>query len=131
MPKCRPTADILALHDAIDNIESELKRELRCEAVIHMDPVVTDDPEVAALKEKVTAAVRDMDPALSIHDFRVVAGPTHTNVIFDLLIPYRFHLKDGRGGAPAQGVCGKSGRTHIFCGDSGGTTPMWVMRPRE
>ena len=86
--------DILALHDAIDNIESELKRELRCEAVIHMDPVVTDDPEVAALKEKVTAAVRDMDPALSIHDFRVVAGPTHTNVIFDLLIPYRFHLKD-------------------------------------
>ena len=84
----------MALHDAIDNIESELKRELRCEAVIHMDPVVTDDPEVAALKEKVTAAVRDMDPALSIHDFRVVAGPTHTNVIFDLLIPYRFHLKD-------------------------------------
>lgn len=86
--------DILALHDAIDNIENELKKELQCDAVIHMDPIVTDDPAVNALKEKVVAAVHAIDPALSIHDFRVVTGPTHTNVIFDLLLPYQFHMKD-------------------------------------
>lgn len=86
--------DILMLHDAIDNIECELKERLKCDAVIHMDPIVTDDPAVNALKEKVVAQVQAIDPALSIHDFRVVAGPTHTNVIFDLELPYHFYLKE-------------------------------------
>ncbi|MCI5842337.1 MAG: cation diffusion facilitator family transporter [Clostridiales bacterium] len=86
--------DILMLHDAIDNIECELKERLKCDAVIHMDPIVTDDPAVNALKEKVMAQVQAIDPALSIHDFRVVAGPTHTNVIFDLELPYHFYLKE-------------------------------------
>ncbi len=89
------SGDILALHDAVDNIESELRARLQCDAVIHMDPVVTDDPEVNALKAQVQAAVRAIDPVLSIHDFRVVAGPTHTNLIFDVLLPYRFRLSDG------------------------------------
>ncbi len=87
--------DILALHDAIDNIESELRTQLRCDAVIHMDPIVTDDPEVNRLREKILAEVRAIDPVITIHDFRVVAGPTHTNVIFDVLLPYQFRLSDG------------------------------------
>ena len=86
--------NILMLHDAIDNIECELKERLKCDAVIHMDPIVTDDPAVNALKEQVMARVQAIDPALSIHDFRMVAGPTHTNVIFDLELPYHFHLKE-------------------------------------
>ena len=86
--------DILSLHDTIDNIESELRTRLHCDAVIHMDPVVTDDPVVNSLKERIVAEVHAIDPVLTIHDFRVVAGPTHTNVIFDLLLPYQFRLRD-------------------------------------
>ena len=86
--------DILALHDAIDNIESTLRKKLHCDAVIHMDPVVTDDPKVNALKQRVLEAVHAVDPALSIHDFRTVMGPTHTNLIFDVLLPYQFRFSD-------------------------------------
>lgn len=86
--------DILALHDTIDNIESELREQLKCDAVIHMDPIVTDDPVVNALKEQVLSEVHAIDPVITIHDFRVVAGPTHTNVIFDVLLPYQFRLSD-------------------------------------
>ena len=69
-----------------DNIESELREQLKCDAVIHMDPIVTDDPVVNALKERIKAEVHAIDPVLTIHDFRVVAGPTHTNVIFDVVV---------------------------------------------
>lgn len=86
--------DILALHDAIDNIEHELRQKLKCDAVIHMDPVVTDDPEVNELKERVLEELYRMDEGLSLHDFRLVMGPTHTNVIFDVLVPFGFRLSD-------------------------------------
>ncbi len=86
--------DILKLHDAIDNIEHELKRELRCDAVIHMDPVVTMDEQVQLLKEKTTSLIHAVDPKISMHDFRVVAGPTHVNLIFDVLVPFQYHLTD-------------------------------------
>lgn len=86
--------DILTLHDAIDNIEGELRRELHCDAVIHMDPIVTTDKHILHLKEKVRTIVRDIDPSLTIHDFRAVAGPTHINLIFDVVIPFRFRLED-------------------------------------
>lgn len=86
--------DILALHDTIDNIERQLKKELHCEAVIHMDPICIHDPEVNALKEKVCGFLRDIDPVLTLHDFRTVKGPTHTNIIFDVVKPYRFPLSD-------------------------------------
>lgn len=78
---------VLALHDVIDNIE-ELSRKLHCEAVIHMDPVVVGDPQVDALHEKVAALVRTIDPRITIHDFRIVPGATHTNLIFDAVIPF-------------------------------------------
>ena len=86
--------DILALHDTIDNIERKLKKELHCEAVIHMDPICIHDPEVNALKEKVCDILRNIDPVLTLHDFRTVKGPTHTNIIFDVVKPYRFPLSD-------------------------------------
>lgn len=79
---------VLALHDVIDNIEAELSRKLHCEAVIHMDPVVVGDPQVDALHEKVAALVRTIDPRITIHDFRIVPGTTHTNLIFDAVIPF-------------------------------------------
>ncbi|MDO4567443.1 MAG: cation diffusion facilitator family transporter [Clostridia bacterium] len=81
-------ADIMASHDLIDNIERRLVQELRCHAVIHMDPVAVDDDNVKALKARVAQAVTQYDPAMSIHDFRVVAGPTHTNLIFDVVVPH-------------------------------------------
>lgn len=86
--------DILLLHDTIDNIERTLKDKLKCEAVIHMDPVCVNDPEVSALKIKVCGFLTEIDAALSLHDFRMVKGPTHTNIIFDILVPFRFHLTD-------------------------------------
>lgn len=86
--------DILALHDTIDNIENELRQELKCDAVIHMDPIVTDDPAVNELKARVLEELHRMDPCLSMHDFRVVTGPTHTNVIFDIVLPYKFRMSD-------------------------------------
>lgn len=86
--------DILELHDMIDNIECALRDRLKCDAVIHMDPVCINDPEVATLKEQVYVFLKDIDDSLSLHDFRVVKGPTHTNIIFDIMIPYNFKMKD-------------------------------------
>lgn len=79
---------VLELHDVIDSIEEELSQKLHCEAVIHMDPVVVGDPTVAALHQQVAALVKTIDPRISIHDFRMVPGQTHTNLIFDAVIPF-------------------------------------------
>ena len=80
--------DILATHDAIDLVERRLHDELNCHAVIHMDPVETDNAAVNAVRQWVLEALHaQLDSAVSIHDFRMVTGPTHTNLIFDLLLP--------------------------------------------
>ena len=79
---------VLELHDVIDNIEEELGQKLHCEAVIHMDPVVVGDPTVTALHQQVAALVKTIDPRITIHDFRMVPGQTHTNLIFDAVIPF-------------------------------------------
>ena len=79
---------VLELHDVSDSIEEELGQKLHCEAVIHMDPVVVGDPTVAALHQQVAAWVKTIDPRISIHDFRMVPGQTHTNLIFDAVIPF-------------------------------------------
>ncbi|MDO4291611.1 MAG: cation diffusion facilitator family transporter [Eubacteriales bacterium] len=88
--------NFVELHDLIDNIEKQLQRELSCSAVIHMDPVVTDDPQVLELKKQVTSLVRELDPSITLHDFRAVKGPTHTNVIFDVVVPFRFKMSDSQ-----------------------------------
>lgn len=86
--------DILKIHDTIDNIERDIKKKFDCECVIHMDPIVTDDEKVNETHRKVEALVKLMDPSITIHDFRMVTGPTHTNLIFDVVVPHRFRLTD-------------------------------------
>ncbi|MEG2175314.1 MAG: cation diffusion facilitator family transporter [Oscillibacter sp.] len=88
------TGNVLHLHDEIDNVERELKEKLGCEAVIHMDPIVTDDGITEETRERVAALAKCIDDAISIHDFRMVTGPTHTNVIFDAVVPFHFRLSD-------------------------------------
>ncbi len=80
--------DLLELHDVVDNLEMELQRRLNCHAVIHMDPIVTDDGLTEPLRHQVAALVREIDPDISIHDFRVVSGPSHTNLVFDAVLPF-------------------------------------------
>lgn len=84
--------NLLQLHDVIDNIEHRLQKELGCVAVIHMDPIVTDDPETQRLRLAVAEKVKTIDPRLTIHDFRIVPGPSHTNLIFDVVVPYDVKL---------------------------------------
>ncbi|MDO5136261.1 MAG: cation diffusion facilitator family transporter [Eubacteriales bacterium] len=86
--------NLLTIHDEIDNIEKELHDKLNCAATIHMDPIITDDQEVALLREQVSQIARSVDPALDIHDFRMVEGPTHTNLIFDVAVPFECRLTD-------------------------------------
>ena len=84
--------DLLQLHDVIDNAEHRLKKELGCMAVIHMDPIITNDAHTDALRMAVAEKVKAIDPRLTIHDFRTVSGPTHTNLIFDVVVPYDVKL---------------------------------------
>ncbi len=86
--------NIFATHDMIDNMEQELRRDHGIEATIHMDPVVTDDQRVTDLKNKVTEAVTEIDERIRIHDFRFVEGVTHSNLIFDVAVPFEVKLTD-------------------------------------
>lgn len=86
--------DILVAHDAVDNIENELREKLGCSAVVHMDPIVTDDVEVNATREEIKRVVSNIDSRMTIHDFRMVPGPTHTNVIFDVAVPFDIDMDD-------------------------------------
>ncbi len=87
-------SDLLEVHDAIDNIEKNLRDTLHCDAVIHMDPVETGDSLVAETKDKVVNIIKTVDARITIHDFRMVSGNTHTNLIFDAVIPYDIKLSD-------------------------------------
>lgn len=86
--------DILTLHDAIDTIEHELYNTLNCHAVIHMDPVQVGDEKTERLKKLVEGYLAEIDGSLTMHDFRIVTGPSHTNLIFDVVTPYDFPLSD-------------------------------------
>lgn len=79
--------DLLKSHDLIDNIEREFARDMGLEVVIHIDPVITDDPMLNALKARIKEILSGIDCDLSMHDFRAVVGPTHTNLIFDIMMP--------------------------------------------
>ena len=80
--------DIVDIHDHIDNIEEEVRERFGVEITIHMDPVVLNDEETDKAKAKCLAILRDFDSSLSIHDFRLVKGPSHINVLFDVVVPY-------------------------------------------
>jgi hypothetical protein len=102
--------DILTLHDEIDNVEKQLHDKLGCEAVIHMDPIVTNDEAVNVTHQRICDScvrfapviygpeqmkgMHGIDENISIHDFRMVTGPTHTNVIFDAVVPYGCKMSD-------------------------------------
>lgn len=89
------SGDIFTLHDAIDCAERELKEALGCIATIHMDPIEADDTEVSRHRRAVTELLQEkLSPALSVHDFRMVPGTTHTNLIFDVLAPADFEMTD-------------------------------------
>ena len=86
--------DVLILHDIIDNLEHVIRTELGCHCTIHLDPIVTKDERINELKEQVAAALAELDMVNSFHDFRVVFGETHTNLIFDILIPMNVKESD-------------------------------------
>ena len=85
--------DILICHDMIDNIERDFAEDLDINLVIHLDPVVTDDKEINNLRDKVSRIIRSIDEKLSMHDFRIVKGKTHTNLIFDVVVPVDFEIQ--------------------------------------
>ena len=80
--------DIFETHDHIDNIEREVKENMNIDLVLHMDPVKVNDPETELYRAKVAEAIHQIDPKWGFHDFRIVSGPTHVNLVFDLVIPF-------------------------------------------
>ena len=85
---------LVEMHDIVDNIERKLKEALNCECVIHMDPMVIDNSISMRMRDFVGVIVTNVDPSLRINDFRMVQGTTHTNLIFDLVIPHDFQYSD-------------------------------------
>lgn len=80
--------DIFETHDHIDNIEREVKKNMNIDLVLHMDPVKVNDPDTELYRAKVVEAIHQIDPKWRFHDFRIVSGPTHVNLVFDLVIPF-------------------------------------------
>lgn len=86
--------DILASHDLVDNIERDFLKQKNIHLVIHMDPIVVDDAPTNALREQVREVLRGISPEITMHDFRVVWGKTHSNVLFDVCVPFGFRYTD-------------------------------------
>lgn len=85
------TANIVEIHDIIDNVEKKISKELKIVICIHMDPIVMNDEEVDRYKEMTRRILEGINPQYSFHDFKMVKGPTHTNLIFDLVTPHDKH----------------------------------------
>ena len=88
-------SDIMEAHDVIVLIERELKDRFGIETSVHMDPIATNDEQVNRVRAQVAALVQVIDPAMTIHDFRMTRGPLHTNLIFDVVVPHKCPLSDG------------------------------------
>ena len=92
--------DILELHDLIDQIEFSLRKKLNCEPVIHMDPIVDDDEETNAVKARITEIIESLNKDsrknenVQFHDFRMVKGSTHSNLIFDVVLPHGYQMSE-------------------------------------
>ena len=82
------SGDLLQIHDTIDEIEKQIYEQLHVMMTIHMDPIETDSPQVAEGRQLITRILGQIDPSLTFHDFRIVSGPTHTNLIFDVVVPF-------------------------------------------
>lgn len=79
--------NIMEIHDVIDNVEKRISKELKIAICIHMDPIVTNDDEVSKYRNMVAEIIENYSSDFSFHDFRMVKGPSHTNLIFDLVTP--------------------------------------------
>lgn len=88
--------DIMEIHDIIDLAERDIFNEFGLVISIHTDPIVTDDERINSLKDMTNGIIREISQEMSIHDFRVVDGPTHTNLIFDLIVPHKYHLSNNQ-----------------------------------
>ena len=88
------SVNVFETHDMIDTIEKELREACGIEATIHMDPIVTDDEQVNELRAKTAEAVKKIHTSMQIHDFRFVAGATHTNLIFDVVVPFEVKMSE-------------------------------------
>lgn len=88
------TMNIMEIHDEIDNIEFELRKKLKCEATIHMDPIDSENENVVNSRKLVSDIAKEIDSSFSVHDFRMVPGKTHTNLIFDVVIPFAYKKSD-------------------------------------
>ncbi|MEG1886838.1 MAG: cation diffusion facilitator family transporter [Oscillospiraceae bacterium] len=88
------TADILKCHEQIDYCEKKIKEEMHIEAIIHMDPIVTDDDFVISIKNQMLDKIKTFDSGFSAHDFRIVKGEKRTNLIFDVVTPPKYPLSE-------------------------------------
>ena len=85
--------DLMKSHDIIDNIEKDVMKEFHVSLVIHLDPIVVNDEETNRVRKKIIEIIANIDKDFSIHDFRMVKGETHSNLIFDLEIPFECQIK--------------------------------------
>ena len=90
----RSDRNILDVHDTIDNIERRINEKLGCSCVIHMDPVVVDDEATDRMRKLAALIAKSVDERFTIHDFRMVKGPSHTNLIFDVVAPFDCKLSE-------------------------------------
>ena len=86
--------DIYITHDAVDNVEKGIYEKFGIHCTIHLDPIVTDDEEVLKLKNDTERVVSEVNERFTIHDFRIVPGDTHTNLIFDVLVPFETKMSE-------------------------------------
>lgn len=80
--------DVMKIHDVIDNVEQKIHHELNIIICIHMDPIVVNDKELEEYKAMCSEIIKQYNPEYSFHDFRMVKGETHTNLIFDLVTTF-------------------------------------------
>lgn len=107
--------NIMMLHDVIDQLEEELYLKLGCMATIHMDPIAVNDPYVAALREKLENVLVEFGPEVKMHDFRVVIGESHTNLVFDAVLPFGYSLTDDAFRQELQGKIWEKMGKQYFC----------------
>lgn len=86
--------NVLIVHEIMDNIELEIKNKFGVEIVAHTDPIETDNELVTKYRNELTEIISNIDKRLSFHDFRLVSGPTHTNLIFDVVLPYEIKMSE-------------------------------------
>ena len=87
-------ADVFSSHDVIDNIEQDFLRDEKLNIIVHFDPILTEDSTTNDMRHWLSKEVKNINPKLSVHDLRIVPGPTHTNLIFDCVLPFELELTE-------------------------------------